>query len=156
RLSTVPVFSYFTTFGIVNCTSGGIGISVQKKNTKCFTYIPWRNELWLVSLIGFHILTFVGIIAFRKRTNFLLCSLFIFLGTVWCSQWINELAASNWNMFATEQYFDSFGYFISCIWSIPVILNSLTIIVLLFLQINSLIVRSKRLQVANKKYVKKE
>nr|AAW26862.1 SJCHGC02446 protein [Schistosoma japonicum] len=118
--------------------------------------ISWRNELWLVSLIGFHILTSVCIIVLRKRTNFLLCILFIFLGTVWCSQWINELAASYWNMFATEQYFDSYGYFISCIWSIPVILNSLTIIVLLVLQINSLVVQSKRLQVANKKHLKKE
>ncbi|CAH8458602.1 unnamed protein product [Schistosoma turkestanicum] len=110
--------------------------------------IPWSNELWLVSLIGFHFLVSVCIIAFRKRTDLLLCILFISLGTVWCSHWINELAANNWNLFATEQYFDSYGYFISCIWNIPAILNSLLIV------INSLLIQSKRLQIAGKKRTK--
>ncbi|CAH8460707.1 unnamed protein product [Heterobilharzia americana] len=93
--------------------------------------IPWKNELWLVSLIGFHIITSMCLIVLRNFTNLLLCVLFFLLGTVWCSDWINEIAANRWNLFATEQYFDSRGYFISCIWSIPAILNSLVITVLL-------------------------
>ncbi|CAH8478701.1 unnamed protein product [Schistosoma intercalatum] len=116
--------------------------------------IPWTSELWLVSLIGFHFLTSVCVIAFRKCTNLLLCILLISLGTVWFSHRINEFAANNWNLFATEQYFDSYGYFISCIWNIPVILNSLLIVLLLVLQINSLIIQCKRLQIANKKRLK--
>ncbi|CAH8485439.1 unnamed protein product [Schistosoma curassoni] len=102
--------------------------------------IPWTSELWLVSLIGFHFLTSICVIAFRKCTNLLLCILLIsrkvsciivynIVGTVWFSHRINEFAANNWNLFATEQYFDSYGYFISCIWNIPVILNSLLIVV---------------------------
>ncbi|CAH8834287.1 unnamed protein product [Trichobilharzia szidati] len=58
--------------------------------------------------------------------------------------------------FATEQYFDSSGYFLSCIWSIPAILNSLIITVLLFLQVNTLLVRCKRLQMAHQQHVKKD
>ncbi|XP_018649386.1 hypothetical protein Smp_104000.1 [Schistosoma mansoni] len=115
--------------------------------------IPWTSELWLISLIGFHFLTTMCVIAFRKYTNLLL---FVhnLVGTVWCSHWINEFAANNWNLFATEQYFDSYGYFISCIWNVPVILNSLLIVLLLVLQINSLIIQSKRFQIANEKRLK--
>ncbi|CAH8834284.1 unnamed protein product [Trichobilharzia szidati] len=121
-----------------------------------FLSIPWKDEIWLVSVMVFHLITPICLIPLRSFTSLLLCVLFFLLGTVWCSDWINEVAANHWNSFATEQYFDSSGYFLSCIWSIPAILNSLIITVLLFLQVNTLLVRCKRLQMAHQQHVKKD
>ncbi|CAH8488490.1 unnamed protein product [Schistosoma rodhaini] len=84
--------------------------------------IPWTSELWLISLIGFHFLTTMCVIAFRKYTNLLLCILLI-SRKVLCIV-VHNLSFNLSSLFATEQYFDSYGYFISCIWNIPVILNT--------------------------------
>jgi hypothetical protein len=44
------------------------------------------------------------------------------------SEKINEYAASNWRLFAREQYFDSNGLFISVLFSMPIIVNTAIIV----------------------------
>lgn len=48
---------------------------------------------------------------------------------VYFSEDINEIAARNWQSFSKQQYFDSNGFFISTVFSIPILLNCMLMIV---------------------------
>lgn len=48
---------------------------------------------------------------------------------VYFSENINELAAIHWKSFSRQQYFDSNGLFISTVFSIPILLNCMLMIV---------------------------
>lgn len=48
---------------------------------------------------------------------------------VYFSESINEYAAQNWSSFSKQQYFDSNGLFISTVFSIPILLNCMLLIV---------------------------
>lgn len=55
------------------------------------------------------------------------------------SETINELGAEHWQSFSRQQYFDSNGLFISTVFSIPILLNCMLMIVSLNLKDVSLI-----------------
>jgi len=48
---------------------------------------------------------------------------------VYFTESINEYAAQNWSSFSKQQYFDSNGLFISTVFSIPILLNCMLLIV---------------------------
>lgn len=48
---------------------------------------------------------------------------------VYFSESINTLAATNWSSFSRQQYFDSQGLFISVMFSVPILLNCMILIV---------------------------
>lgn len=54
------------------------------------------------------------------------------------SEYINEVAAHNWQTFSRQQYFDSNGLFISTVFCIPLLLNCMILIVKLELNIQSI------------------
>ncbi|KAF5394164.1 hypothetical protein PHET_12135 [Paragonimus heterotremus] len=108
--------------------------------------IPWRNEPWLFVVGAFHVCIMLLSVLKRAHPNFLSFILFGLLGGCLCSPWLNELAATHWRVFATDQYFDSHGYFILCIWSAPILINAVLITILLLLQVSQLLVEKKRLE----------
>ncbi|KAF8560852.1 hypothetical protein P879_07320 [Paragonimus westermani] len=111
----------------------------------CFQ-IPWRNEPWLFIVAAFHVCIMLLSICRRAHPNFLSFILFCLLGGCLCSPWLNELAATHWRLFATDQYFDSHGFFILCVWSAPILINAMLITILLLLQVGQLLVQKKRLE----------
>lgn len=51
---------------------------------------------------------------------------------VFFSESINEFASKNWALFSRQQYFDSKGLFISIVFSVPILLNCMIMVVSIF------------------------
>lgn len=48
---------------------------------------------------------------------------------VYFSEQLNAYAAHNWKVFSRQQYFDSKGLFISIVFSVPILLNCMLMVV---------------------------
>lgn len=82
-----------------------------------------------------YVSTYVGHIDNKFKVMFcahfspLLSCLFLSVSVVYFSESINEYAALNWRTFSKQQYFDDNGLFISTVFSIPILLNCMLLIV---------------------------
>ncbi|XP_068614653.1 transmembrane protein 18-like [Brachionichthys hirsutus] len=98
--------------------------------TSIWTFImsvQW-SEPWLMGLLVFHFaclcLTVVTCRYYRVQT----CHFLLMVVLVYTAEYLNELAAMNWRSFSNFQYFDSNGMFISLVYSIPLLLNTVIIV----------------------------
>ncbi|XP_015780347.1 PREDICTED: transmembrane protein 18-like [Acropora digitifera] len=91
--------------------------------------IDW-SEPWLVGLLVFHVTTFLLIVGLRRYTNFQGILFLCLLGLAFASEQLNVLGAKHWRTFSRDQYFDSFGLFISVVYAGPILFNCFIITVL--------------------------
>jgi hypothetical protein len=69
---------------------------------------------------------------------------------VYFAETINKWANDHWKEFATKNYFDSAGAFISLVFSGPMVLNALMILILFVIKLSSLLIKVKRMELKQK------
>ena len=55
---------------------------------------------------------------------------------VYLAEWLNSILANNWKSFATQNYFDSHGLFLSVLWSGPLLVVAIVVLVSLSLSLS--------------------
>ncbi|KAL0928781.1 hypothetical protein M5K25_000703 [Dendrobium thyrsiflorum] len=114
-----------------------------------FHAIDW-NEPWLISLLLFHVTLLVIAFISRKRINFQLgLSIFAFSG-VYLAERINRFLAKNWKSFAGQNYFDPNGLFISVLWSGPLLLISIILVINTLITLCKLMVKWKKAELRHR------
>ncbi|XP_005914597.1 transmembrane protein 18 isoform X2 [Haplochromis burtoni] len=93
-----------------------------------FMSVQW-SEPWLIGLLVFHAVCLFLTLLTCKYYRAQICHFLLVVGLVYSAEYLNELAARNWRFFSNFQYFDSKGMFISLVFSIPLLLNAVIIMV---------------------------
>ena len=107
--------------------------------------IDW-SEPWFTGLGMFHILCALLTILSRKTGVFQAVYFGVIMLLVLLAEQINTWAAANWKLFTKQQYFDSNGLFISIVFSVPLLINCLVIVVCWLFDVGILISRVKQLK----------
>ncbi|CAM8995881.1 unnamed protein product [Rhodiola kirilowii] len=114
-----------------------------------FHAIDWK-EPWLLGLLSFHAILLLVILFTRKNTNFQMCLFLLSLAGVYFAENINAILSSNWKSFATQNYFDRQGIFLSTLWSGPLLLNSVVILVNTLFSLCFQMVKWKKAEIRHK------
>ncbi|XP_070589026.1 transmembrane protein 18 [Erythrolamprus reginae] len=96
--------------------------------SRILTDTDW-SEPWILTLGFFHVVclfcTCLSFRHYRFQIGFFLSLIIL----VFCAEYINEAAAANWRFFSKHQYFDSQGMFISLVFSVPLLVNAILIVI---------------------------
>ncbi|EDQ91662.1 uncharacterized protein MONBRDRAFT_22697, partial [Monosiga brevicollis MX1] len=103
-------------------------------------------EPLLAGLIAFHLLCFMIILTTKRFQTFQLLFGTALGCLVLCAEQINEYGALHWEELAQHQYFDSYGFFISIVFSLPILLNCLLLVIIWVTDASGMLVSLKRQQ----------
>jgi hypothetical protein len=106
--------------------------------------VDW-SEPWLRVLLGAHIALLLAIGLTRKSERYQL-GMFAFCSiTVFGAERINTYGRMHWEEFATQNYFDEQGRFISVVLSTPLLISAVCILVnILFIMTSMMVAITKR------------
>lgn len=111
--------------------------------------IQW-SEPWLIGLLAFHAVSFGMTLLTCRFYRLQIIQFLVMVCMVYSAEYLNELAAMNWRSFSKFQYFDSKGMFISLVYSIPLLLNTIIIVALWVYRTFSTMTELKTLQLRRK------
>ncbi|KAL9446302.1 hypothetical protein AB3S75_014050 [Citrus x aurantiifolia] len=114
-----------------------------------FHAIDWK-EPWLMGLMAFHFVLLLVAISSRKNLNFQMYLFLLALAGVYFAENLNRVLGSNWKRFATQNYFDPHGIFLSALWSGPLLFIAIIILVNTLFSLCSLIVRWKKAELRHR------
>lgn len=114
-----------------------------------FHAIDWK-EPWLVCLMLFHFMMLIIIFTSRKNINFQMSLFLLSLAGVYLAERLNKVLSDNWKSFAGQNYFDRHGVFLSVLWSGPLLVFSMIILVNTLFSLCQLIVKWKRAELRHR------
>ncbi|KAL0700372.1 hypothetical protein Bca4012_056494 [Brassica carinata] len=129
-----------------------------------FHAIDWK-EPWIMGLMAFHSLVLIVTLLSRRHLNFhmflflLACklpfsSLFgrlrVHVGGVYFAESLNRVLRRNWKSFSTQNYFDPHGAFLSVLWSGPLLVIAVIILINTLFSLCYLIVKWKRAELRHR------
>ncbi|KAF6174333.1 hypothetical protein GIB67_040826 [Kingdonia uniflora] len=114
-----------------------------------FHAIDWK-EPWVLCLISFHISLLLLVFISRNNINFQMCFFLITLSGVYLAEKINFILGNNWRSFAGQNYFDPHGVFFSVLWSGPLLIISILILINTLFSLCQLIVKWKRAELKHR------
>ncbi|CAG8471448.1 8875_t:CDS:2 [Funneliformis mosseae] len=112
--------------------------------------VDW-SQPWLWTLLGFHVITLFTIFKLRNNTTSLAVITFGSMLFVGLAKPINTLAHDNWQKFSIDNYFDKSGFFISMVFSFPLLCNSMFGIVLILNEVLHLLRKVKIAQIKHQR-----
>mmetsp|Transcript_3912 Transcript_3912/g.8471 ORF Transcript_3912/g.8471 Transcript_3912/m.8471 type:complete len:169 (-) Transcript_3912:191-697(-) len=118
--------------------------------------VNWAGESWLQALGVFQLSVWLLAVLTRKSSNAQMMLLFIVLGLVYSAEWLNRLGARHWEDFATQNYFDPRGVFISVVYSTPLLTAAFGILINALRSTAHLLVEVKKLQFKKEAKVKRK
>ncbi|XP_019729249.1 transmembrane protein 18 [Hippocampus comes] len=136
----------------VNVSSVPIDAFSNLRITSIWTFlmsVKW-SEPWLIGGVVFHIVCLCLTIVTCKYYRAQICHFLLIIVLVYSAEYLNELAAMNWRSFSEFQYFDSTGMFISLVFSIPLLLNAVIIVIVWLYRTFSTMAELKTLQLKQK------
>ncbi|KAM6954295.1 transmembrane protein 18 [Aplochiton taeniatus] len=111
--------------------------------------VQW-SEPWLIGLLVFHVICFSTTILTCRFYRWQICQFLLMVCMVYSAEYLNEFAAMNWRLFSKFQYFDSKGMFISLVFSIPLLFNTIIIVAVWVYQTFTTMTELKTLQLKRK------
>ncbi|NP_001279271.1 transmembrane protein 18 [Callorhinchus milii] len=117
--------------------------------------VEW-SEPWLIGLIAFHALCFLLALVTIRFYRLQIAHFLFMVGLICGAEYINEVAARNWRLYSKYQYFDSGGMFISLVFSAPLLLNTMMIVIVWVSRTLEAMTELKSLQLKRKANKEKE
>ena len=112
---------------------------------------------WIYPLLFVHLFMFLGILKFRKRVEVLAAFFVVFAIPLRLSDMINDYLSPIHALFSSQNYFTKDGIFLTCFFSLPLLLNCCLIVFFLVMEAGKLLVVVKRLEIEEKgKKISKE
>ncbi|CAJ1078417.1 transmembrane protein 18 [Xyrichtys novacula] len=111
--------------------------------------VQW-SEPWLTGLLVFHVVCLFLTVVTCRFYRAQICHFVLMAALVYSAEYLNEFAAINWRSFSEFQYFDSKGMFLSLVYSIPLLLNMVIIVVVWIYRTFSTMSELKTLQLKRK------
>ena len=108
--------------------------------------IDW-SERWLIGLGAFHATVWLVMIASRRNNDVQMGLLVLILGLVYSAEWINSYAGHHWETFASQNYFDRRGVFISVMFSAPLLCAAMLVLLNALRAAGSLLIQVKRREI---------
>ncbi|CAL8314490.1 unnamed protein product [Boreogadus saida] len=107
--------------------------------------VQW-SEPWLIGLLTFHTICLGSTLLTCRFYRVQICQFLLMVAMVYSAEYLNELAANYWRSFSNFQYFDSTGMFISLVYSIPLLFNTIIIVIVWVYRTFSTMTELKTLQ----------
>eukprot|EP00277_Geminigera_cryophila_P042963 CAMPEP_0173081578 /NCGR_PEP_ID=MMETSP1102-20130122/17368_1 /TAXON_ID=49646 /ORGANISM="Geminigera sp., Strain Caron Lab Isolate" /LENGTH=238 /DNA_ID=CAMNT_0013956209 /DNA_START=18 /DNA_END=735 /DNA_ORIENTATION=- len=120
--------------------------SLFTNNVKGFMQAIEWTEPWLIGVACLHLLLLIAALTTRNNTNVQMTLFVVIMGSVYLAERLNVLAAANWKSFATQNYFDTHGVFMSTLWSTPLLLIGVVMLFQSLYTSSSLLIQVKRRQ----------
>uniref|UniRef100_A0A3Q3X6N5 Uncharacterized protein n=1 Tax=Mola mola TaxID=94237 RepID=A0A3Q3X6N5_MOLML len=139
-----------------NITSIPIDGFSKLRITSIWTFllsVQW-SEPWLIGLLVFHVVCLCLTVLTCRFYRVQIVHFLLMVGLVYSAEYLNELAAMNWRYDRCSPlfscYFDSRGMFISLVFSVPLLLNTVVIVMVWVHRTFSTMTELKTLQLKRK------